>query len=833
MSAVIGRARRSAIAVVAVAVIALLSLAMPDRAEAEAQALADGYRLSLVQSGFTKPHAIRYAPDGRLFLLEQNGRVKIVRPGGVTTALTLDPAAVVEPGGSAGLLSIAFPPDFTTAAVQHVYLTYTHAPTAQRDYPHNVVSRFTITGDVIDPASEEVLVSLDSLVGKDGEVKTMHYGGDMEFGADGMLYVTTGDLLIGPNAQSLQNRYGKVLRYRPDGSIPDDNPFYDTLTGPNRAIWAYGLRNPFKLAQDRVDGSMLIGDVGSSTWEEVNLLPATGGGTNFGWSTTEGYTTDPRFQTPLHAYPHDPALAGPGEPFGCAVMGGDVYRPATLAFPRQYRGDFFFADHCEGWLRTVDPDTGALGPVLVSGLEQPVDMAVAPNGSVLILQRQLAGTFSGALLRLTYSGEADAPPTVSSHPLSQTVAIGQSATFDVFATGSGPLAYQWHKDGAPIPGATAASYTTPPSVLADDGAEFTVTVSNAFGSTTSDVATLTVLNDTPPEPRITSPQSGATFAGGETLRVEGSATDSEDGTVPASAFTWDVVLHHNTHTHPELGPITGTRSFDFTVPRELETDPDIFFRIHLQVRDSLGVVTEVTRDVVPRTSTMSLRTLPGGRSLVLDGSPVATPLDITAVVGLKRTLAAPPATVSGTTMVLDSWSTRATSSEIVVRAPSRPTTYRAFFRVDGGSVGTGSGLTATYFSAPGFSDPVVERTDRVPYFVWGSRAPARGVTASDGFSVRWSGQLQAQFSERYTFRLPVRGDSAARVVVSDVTVIDSFASGETGVLRGRVDLTAGQSVPITLELADGGGEAAFPLTWSSASTPRSALPGSQLYAAAN
>jgi glucose/arabinose dehydrogenase len=822
--------------VVGVAVAGLLALSAlvtlaPGTANAEAEAVAEGYQLTLVQSGFNKPHAIRYSPDGRLFLLEQNGRVKIVRQSTSTTALTLDPDAVVEPGGSAGLLSIAFPPGFKTASTQHVYLQYTHEPTAAQNYPHNVISRFTIDGDVIDPASEQILVHLDSLVGKDGEVKTMHYGGDMEFGADGMLYVTTGDLLIGPNAQSLQNRYGKVLRYHPDGRIPTDNPFYDTLSGPNRAIWAYGLRNPFKLAQDRNDGSMLIGDVGSSTWEEVNLLPADGAGTNFGWSATEGYTTDPRFRSPLHAYPHDPALAGPGEPYGCAVMGGDIYRPATDEFPRQYNGDFFFADHCEGWMRTVDLDTGDLGPVLVTGLEQPVDMAVAPNGSVLVLQRQLSGAYNGTLLRLTYTGAAEVAPTVSAQPASQAVAVGQSATFEVFATGTAPLSYQWAKDGVPVPGATSATYTTPPVQLTDDGAEFSVTVTNAYGSITSDAATLTVLNDTPPDPTITSPKPGATFAGGETLRVQGTAVDAEDGTLPASAFSWEVVLHHNTHTHPELGPITGTRSFDFTVPRELETDPDIFFRIQLQVRDSRGVVTEATTDVLPRTSELALRTLPAGRSLVLDGSPVATPVDLTAVVGLKRTLAAPPATVSGQSMILDSWSTGATASEISLRVPTRPTTYRAFYRVDGGSVGSGTGLVATYFATTDFTDPVVQRTDRVPYFTWGSRAPVRALTPGDGFSARWSGELHPQFSETYSFRLVVGEDAAARVVVDGVRVIDTFASGATGVVRGRVELAAGQRVPVTLELVDAGGTAAFPLTWSSSSTPRSALPGSQLYPA--
>ncbi len=371
---------------VVVTLIAASTTFTAERADAAADAVRDGYSLSLVQSGFNKPHSIRFSPDGRLFLLEQDGRVKIVRPSGVTTALTLNPADIIEPFGSAGLLSIAFPPDFDPDGTSFVYLQYTHEPTPGNDFPHNVISRFEITNDVIDPSSEEILVHLDSLIGGDGEFKTMHYGGDMEFGADGMLYAATGDLLIGSNARNLANRYGKILRYHPDGSIPSSNPYYDTLPGARRAIYSIGHRNPFKMAFDRRTGDIILGDVGASNWEEVNVLPAGVAGLDYGWSETEGYTTDPRFVSPVLAYPHNSDLAGPGEPFGCAVMGGDVYRPQQRVFPRQYTGDFFLADHCQGWMRTVDPATGAVGPVLVRGLEQPVDMAVAPNGSVLILQ---------------------------------------------------------------------------------------------------------------------------------------------------------------------------------------------------------------------------------------------------------------------------------------------------------------------------------------------------------------------------------------------------------------------------------------------------------------
>lgn len=178
-------------------------------------------------------------------------------------------------------------------------------------------------------------------------------------------------------------------------------------------------------------------------------------------------------------------------------------------------------------------------------------------------------------------------------------------------------------------------------------------------------------------------------------------------------------------------------------------------------------------------------------------------------------------------MVLDSWSTGSVSQEIAFRAPARDTTYRAFYRVDGGSVGTGTGLSAEYFGTPGFTGTPATRLDRVPYLTWGRQAPFGGLP-KNGFSVRWTGSVSAQFSETYTFVVPDRPDDEIRVRVDGVPVIDTFASGATRTTTGQVDLQAGQAVPVVLEFSDVSGPASFALTWASPSTPASALPGSQL-----
>ncbi len=268
-----------------------------------------GAAVTLVADGIREPAALRTAPDGRLFLLQQAGKVRVVQHGQLRkgSALQIDATQIVEHNNSAGLLGIAFPPDFTTAAVQHVYLLYTHEPMTGYAYRHNVVSRWVINGNTIDAASEEILVHLDPLTDSAGAFATSHYGGDMEFGADGKLYVSTGDLYQAVNGQSLSTLHGKILRYNPDGTIPAANPYVGQLSGRLQAIWSVGLRNPFKLTFDERNGRILMGDVGSTKFEEVNVLPPNSPGLNFGWADVEGYSTDPAYVSPTLAYPHDSA----------------------------------------------------------------------------------------------------------------------------------------------------------------------------------------------------------------------------------------------------------------------------------------------------------------------------------------------------------------------------------------------------------------------------------------------------------------------------------------------------------------------------------------------
>jgi hypothetical protein len=248
----------------------------------------------------------------------------------------------------------------------------------------------------------------------------------------------------------------------------------------------------------------------------------------------------------------------------------------------------------------------------------------------------------------------------------------------VTASGSAPLSYQWQRNGANIAGATSSSYTLSNAQTTDSGSRFRVIVTNAAGSATSNEATLTVTsNNALPVPGILQPAPNRRYAGGETIAYSGSATDAEDGTLPASAFTWEIVFHHDTHTHPFLGPVTGATSGNFTIPTSGETASNVWYRIHLTVRDSAGQTATTYRDVRPRVVQMTLYSTPGGLSLTLDGQPVTTPYNFTGVVGIQRTIGAPsPQTRGRRTYDFASWSDGGAQTHTFA-TPAANTTYTA------------------------------------------------------------------------------------------------------------------------------------------------------------
>ena len=247
---------------------------------------------------------------------------------------------------------------------------------------HNRISRFTAAGDVAAPGSETTLVGLPNL-----STATNHNGGGMHFGSDGKLYVGVGENANPPQAQDLSVPFGKLLRFNEDGSIPSDNPFFATQSGIARAIWAYGLRNPFTFAFQPGTGRLHVNDVGQSTWEEIDVGAAAA---NYGWPNSEGPdNVGAGITGPLFAYKHsaaNPPGSGPGGFItGFAIAGGAFY-PATGAFPDGYRDQYYFADFVSQFVARYDlANDAAYAFASLSGA--PVDLLVGNDGALYVLTR--------------------------------------------------------------------------------------------------------------------------------------------------------------------------------------------------------------------------------------------------------------------------------------------------------------------------------------------------------------------------------------------------------------------------------------------------------------
>jgi glucose/arabinose dehydrogenase len=770
----------------------LIACAMISASTAAAATLPSGFSETQVATGLTNPTAMQFAPDGRLFVSEQGGRLRVVKDGTLLPAPFV--SLTVNSSGERGLLGIAFDPAFESNHWVYVYYTAT-SPAI-----HNRISRFTANGDVAVAGSEVVIFDLDNL-----STATNHNGGSLAFGPDGKLYAAVGENANSANAQSMTTVLGKMLRLNKDGSIPTDNPFYASTSGKNRAIWALGLRNPFTFAFDAAGGALFINDVGQSAWEEIDDGIA---GSNYGWPDTEGATTDPRFRSPRYTYDHSAGV--------CAITGGAFYSPLTAEFPSSYSRDYFFADYCGGWIRQLDVSTGAV-TTFATGISSPVDLKVSDTGALYYLAR---GT--GSIYRVDYGATA---PSITSHPSNVTAQPGSRATFSVRASGPAPLRYQWRRDGVDIPGATASDYTIASVASSDNGAHFRALVSNDFGNVLSNEAVLTVSANRVPTATITQPVAGTTYTGGMVINYAGTGTDPEDGTLSASAFTWRVDFHHDTHIHPFIASTTGAKSGSFTIPTTGETASNVWYRIYLTVQDSGGLTHTVQRDILPRISRLTLTSSPAGLQVKLDGQPVTTPFAFDSVVGIVRSIdATTPQTSGSSTYAFSAWSDGGARSH-TISTPAAATTYTASYNATSG--GTVNGLAGEYFPTATLTGSGPVRIDSTVDFVWGAASPVSGIPA-DHFSVRWTGQVMPQFSETYTF-YTVSNDGV-RLYVNGTRIVNNWTNHGTTENSGTIVLTGGQRYDIRMEFYEDTGNATARLLWSSPSTPKAVVPNARLFA---
>jgi glucose/arabinose dehydrogenase len=291
---------------------------------------------------------------GLRFVIEKAGMIKAVGPSGQTSKF-LDIRSRVSDDGERGLLSVAFPPDYSQSGLFYVYYTDNH-------------------GDIVIVEEERSNDNPRKARAKSGRqvIKIRHReaanhnGGQLQFGPDGYLYFATGDGGDGgdppENSQNLDSMLGKLIRIDPRRSgdqpytVPSSNPFVG-VPGADE-IYSYGLRNPYRFSFDREDGHLVIGDVGQETWEEVDYeTPADARGANFGWDAYEGYGLfDSSDASPIPPGPVTPPIHQYKHVNGnCAITGGYISRdPRT---PSLF-GRYIYADYCKGQIRSLIPTAG-------------------------------------------------------------------------------------------------------------------------------------------------------------------------------------------------------------------------------------------------------------------------------------------------------------------------------------------------------------------------------------------------------------------------------------------------------------------------------------------
>ncbi len=785
------------------------------KTNAQSPTLPTGFAQSLMADSLN-PTAMAFDHHGNLFLAQKDGRILWLGEDG---ELAPDPVLTIQVDdfNERGLAGIALHPDWDNQPWLYAYYTV-------RDSNFNRLSRFLVNGNLAVPGSEEVLFEFDKLN------SGIHNGGSMQFGSDGKLYIGAGDGGKSSNAQSLAVTLGKVIRLNPDGSIPSDNPFYLELNGKNRAIYAYGLRNPFSMAIDPGAGRIFVSEVGQGAYEEVNeILPHR----NYGWNQVEGpigaQNPPLDYQDPFFAYPHAQ---------GCAIVGAAIYAPDEAAFPANYHGKYFFADYCRGVVKLLDLSTGMANDTFATGLKQPVAFAVNPHdGSLWYLMRSGIGggsitdntsSSNGTLWKVFYTGSG--APFVSVPPQDVLLPVGESARFEVQVLGSAPMLFRWQKDGLDLPGSDSTALHFLNVSLADNGAKFRCIASNAEGADTSATATLNVTANQRPQPEIIAPALAQQYKAGDTIHFQGMAIDPEEGPLDTSRLTWRVDFHHDSHTHPALTPINGVSEGSFTIPFAGETSTNTWYRIQLSARDQEGLEKSVWRDVFPAISSITVEG-PTGMPVNVDGVVRPMPYTFSSLQRQQRIVQAFDKVILQDTIYLfEKWAESADSSLLLAfSAPDTPgltlhAQYSAFV------LGNGTGLHGEYFIDPEFDldeDPVALRLDTVINFNWGDNSPFPNLIPNNGFTVRWSGFVQPYFSEDYTFH--VKSDDGCRLWIGDSLLIDKWVAQSSTEHSGAIRVEGGAKIPIRLEYLEIGGGADISLQWSSPRTQKALVPKRQLY----
>ncbi|AZB25760.1 T9SS C-terminal target domain-containing protein [Chryseobacterium bernardetii] len=359
-------------------------------------------------TGLTSPVEITNANDSRLFVVQQNGIIKIIQPDGTINPTNfLNISSKILFNGERGLLGLAFHPQYSTNGYFFVYYNNTAG--------NVVLARYSVNStnpDVADPNSEKILLNIPKPFAN-------HNGGSIHFAPDGKLWVITGDggSAGDPNnnAQNKNSLLGKMLRLDVDATgpynIPPDNPFVgNTIDGADE-VWAYGLRNAWKFSFDITTGNAMIADVGQGAIEEINKMPITQAGSNYGWRCYEGNTAYNTTGCPAQSTMTFPVAVYDHSGGKCSITGGYVYRGTQ--YP-SLQGKYFFADYCSNQIGILNTDNSITWTSAYSG------NGFSSFGQDSQKELYVAGVESGKIYKITTgtlnTHENDFPETIKIYP---------------------------------------------------------------------------------------------------------------------------------------------------------------------------------------------------------------------------------------------------------------------------------------------------------------------------------------------------------------------------------------------------------------------------------
>jgi len=677
----------------------VLSLAAPAAAQAADPTYPAGFRETVAFGGLTFPMDVDFSPDGRIFVAEKSGKIKVFSgPDDRVPSVFADLSEEVYDFWDRGLMSIALDPGFP--GNPYVYALYAAdlppggtpprwdddcpsppGPTDEGCVISGRLSRLEADGDAM-TGDEKVL-----LAGWCQQFPS-HSLGDLAFGSEGALYVSGGegaswefpdhgqdrgnpcgdpldeggalrsqDLLTRSDPTGLS---GSILRVNPaTGDAWPSNPLILDDEANAQRIIAHGLRNPFRFTFRPGTDELWIGDVGSQFSEEVNRFPVHGGAVvNFGWPCYEGDDVQEPFEAeevPIceGLYEAPSAVTMPVFTYGEVAPDQnercEIYNGASISGLAFYEGDgypgydgkLFAADYSRECIWTMIPDAGGIpdpstNRVFASGINGPVDLQIGPGGDLYYVDFD-----GGAVMRVRHI-EDNEPPIAVANAAPTTGGPPLTVNFDAGESedpdAADPLSYEWdfEDDG------TFDSTEVAPSHEYTIRGAYTarLKVTDSLGETDEDTVVIFV-DTSPPDASVDGPSAAETWRVGQTIHFQGSASDVEEGTLEASQLSWQLSIEHcnlggGCHTH-QIKSFPGVDEGSFVAP---DHEYPSHLVLELTATDSDGLTNSDRVELYPKTVDLSFATDPPGLQLVV-GQQNAAPFTRTFIIGGTVAVAAP------------------------------------------------------------------------------------------------------------------------------------------------------------------------------------------------